>query len=722
MVGILFSRSKLSHLQKQVCSHIVQGIRKETSKIREEWESSLTGKTPTLSENSDQDAYCFELLSMVLALSGSGVGRTYLAQQYPLLQDLFSLLHTGTPRIQRQVISVLRRVLPEAKPQTLASILSVPNLPPSEYSIVSLASREDDNEVYDVNKPGILDVLLACIGKALTVQTKIKASGPQKGVTSMTLAECQLDSKSASSTGSRWWMRGKMDSAMANKIISLIQDMASGLLSETWATVTKAAVAEAILALTKLDENVRAPQTCVKTPTMWLSLSSLCVLDQDHVERLTSGQWVSSPNGQHGQPRPTCDNHDDGETQAIILCTECGNLCADCDRYLHLPRKNRNHQRQVFKEEEEAIKVDLHEGCGRTKLFWLMALADSRTLKAMVEFREGKQSTAKSGLGVCRFCGTSSNTGLLAIGNVCADTECQEYAKIACIKTLPCGHPCRGIKDEDPCLPCLHRCGKQETLKQDADDMCMICFTEALEAAPAIQLKCNHVFHSHCVRSVLSKRWVGPRITFGFSLCPICKATIDHPVLRDLLKPIQELFEDVRRKAMMRLEYEGLHKAEAITTPGARFYQDPAGFAMDRYAYYVCYKCNKAYYGGEARCEEQAGAVEEYDPQELVCGGCSDVSRAQVCPKHGTDFLEYKCRYCCSVAVFFCFGTTHFCNACHDDFQRITNIPKLELPRCPAGPRGKLMDGDECPLHVKHPPTGEEFALGCGVCRNAHTF
>ena len=45
---------------------------------------------------------------------------------------------------------------------------------------------------------------------------------------------------------------------------------------------------------------------------------------------------------------------------------------------------------QVFKEEEEAIKVDLHEGCGRTKLFWIMALADSKTLKAMVEFREGK--------------------------------------------------------------------------------------------------------------------------------------------------------------------------------------------------------------------------------------------------------------------------------------------------------------------------------------------
>ncbi len=46
---------------------------------------------------------------------------------------------------------------------------------------------------------------------------------------------------------------------------------------------------------------------------------------------------------------------------------------------------------QVFKEEEEAIKVDLHEGCGRIKLFWVMALADSKTLKAMVEFREASK-------------------------------------------------------------------------------------------------------------------------------------------------------------------------------------------------------------------------------------------------------------------------------------------------------------------------------------------
>jgi hypothetical protein len=67
-----------------------------------------------------------------------------------------------------------------------------------------------------------------------------------------------------------------------------------------------------------------------------------------------------------------------------------------------------------------------------------------------------------------------------------------------------------------------------------------------------------------------------------------------------------------------------------------------------------------------------------------------------MCPKHGTDFLEYKCRYCCSVAVFFCFGTTHFCNACHDDFQRVTNIPRLELPSCPAGMYTELWACNTC--------------------------
>lgn len=36
----------------------------------------------------------------------------------------------------------------------------------------------------------------------------------------------------------------------------------------------------------------------------------------------------------------------------------------------------------------------------------------------------------------------------------------------------------------------------------------------------------------------------------------------------------------------------------------------------------------QAYYGGEAVCAEAAS--DDYDPKELVCGGCSDVTAAQV--------------------------------------------------------------------------------------------
>ncbi|XP_010576465.1 PREDICTED: E3 ubiquitin-protein ligase MYCBP2 isoform X16 [Haliaeetus leucocephalus] len=728
MVGIIFSRSKLTNLQKQVCAHIVQAIRMEATRVREEWEHAISSKENANSQPNDEDAssdaYCFELLSMVLALSGSNVGRQYLAQQLTLLQDLFSLLHTASPRVQRQVTSLLRRVLPEVTPSRLASIIGVKSLPPADISDIIHSTEKGD-----WNKLGILDMFLGCIAKALTVQLKAKGTTitgtagttAGKGVTTVTLPMI-FNSSYIRRGESHWWMKGSTPTQISEIIIKLIKDMAAGHLSEAWSRVTKNAIAETIIALTKMEEEYRSPVRCIATTRLWLALASLCVLDQDHVDRLSSGRWM----GKDGQQKqmPMCDNHDDGETAAIILCNVCGNLCTDCDRFLHLHRRTKTHQRQVFKEEEEAIKVDLHEGCGRTKLFWLMALADSKTMKAMVEFREqtGKPTTSSSE--ACRFCGCRSGTELSAVGSVCSDTDCQEYAKIACSKTHPCGHPCGGVKNEEHCLPCLHGCDKNATtLKQDADDMCMICFTEALSAAPAIQLDCSHIFHLQCCQRVLENRWLGPRITFGFMSCPICKNKINHTVLKDLLDPIKELYEDVRRKALMRLEYEGLHKSEAITTPGVRFYNDPAGYAMNRYAYYVCYKCKKAYFGGEARCDAEAGQGDDYDPRELICGACSDVSRAQMCPKHGTDFLEYKCRYCCSVAVFFCFGTTHFCNACHDDFQRMTSIPKEELPHCPAGsPKGKQLEGTECPLHVVHPPTGEEFALGCGVCRNAHTF
>ena len=59
---------------------------------------------------------------------------------------------------------------------------------------------------------------------------------------------------------------------------------------------------------------------------------------------VTSANMVPS---YYPAPQPLCDNHDDGETQALILCDSCGNLCGECDRVLHLNKKTKHHQRQV---------------------------------------------------------------------------------------------------------------------------------------------------------------------------------------------------------------------------------------------------------------------------------------------------------------------------------------------------------------------------------------
>ena len=93
------------------------------------------------------------------------------------------------------------------------------------------------------------------------------------------------------------------------------------------------------------------------------------------------------------------------------------------------------------------------------------------------------------GKGSCRFCGTTANTSLLAIGSVCTDPECLERSDVVCDKILPCGHACCGVKGEEKCLPCLHGCaGDDSKLKQDAEDMCMMCYTEGLSYAACIQV------------------------------------------------------------------------------------------------------------------------------------------------------------------------------------------------------------------------------------------
>lgn len=112
--------------------------------------------------------------------------------------------------------------------------------------------------------------------------------------------------------------------------------------------------------------------------------------------------------------------------------------------------------------------------------------------------------------------------------------------------------------------------------------------------------------------------------------------------------------------------------------------------------------------GCAGQINEEGNAANGSNKQELLCGGCSAHQAGSKCARHGSEFTEWKCRYCCTIASFFCFGTTHMCNACHEKWQLRPGC--LSVSRRSCTPLS-------CPLHTAHPDHGHEHCLGCALCR-----
>ena len=78
---------------------------------------------------------------------------------------------------------------------------------------------------FDEHAPGILDVFLSCIAKALTVQVKVKGKENNgKALQTVSLAS-SINSKN--DVEARWWLRGRMTRKLAEVIIQFLKDMAS---------------------------------------------------------------------------------------------------------------------------------------------------------------------------------------------------------------------------------------------------------------------------------------------------------------------------------------------------------------------------------------------------------------------------------------------------------------------------------------------------------------
>jgi E3 ubiquitin-protein ligase MYCBP2 len=237
---------------------------------------------------------------------------------------------------------------------------------------------------------------------------------------------------------------------------------------------------------------------------------------------------------------------------------------------------------------------------------------------------------------------------------------------------------------------------------------------EEIQCAPSVQLKCKHIFHRHCIVKQLQNKWNGARVTFGFLECPLCKEHMDAEPIRQYSQEGLDLYSNIKIKAEQRLALENNHKDAPELQPGGRYEGQPVKYAMHKFAYYMCYKCKSPYFGGYRSCEVAAGEGEQnnFIESELVCGGCS-AAGSTTCLKHGSEAIEHKCKFCCTVASWFCWGTTHFCDSCHRKQgtpESMSRKPRNMLPVCTP---------DTCPLKIPHPPNGEEFVLGCQICRSA---
>jgi hypothetical protein len=370
----------------------------------------------------------------------------------------------------------------------------------------------------------------------------------------------------------------------------------------------------------------------------------------------------------------------------------------------------------------------------------------------------------------CRFCRfpiTQRNQRVDSAGlisNACNSEACGIKLGVSCCKTLCCGHSCFGYRDEPVCPPCLHpSCSAAAQLvgvHVDETTSCVFC-TEELGQGSVIVLDCaptmRHVFHHDCVKAKLEARWSGAAIDFSFLNCPLCARPMRHVAFQWLLNDFNLLYRQVLLKALERTRFDGFDRDASIVRPNGRFFNNAAAFALHHYAFFQCFQCRHPYFGGARMCEaaampEQiegapAAQAAEFKPQDLVCVSCKKLESQDSCARHGTEYLAFKCRFCCSVGTWLCWGKTHFCDRCHTGWTPLveyltgTNKKRIwEYPQCPGieerikavreNPAYDSLEKQEeamkllvcdpalCPMRIVHPPNGLEYGLGCVMCRD----
>lgn len=169
-----------------------------------------------------------------------------------------------------------------------------------------------------------MDILLSVVAKVLCVQVKAKNGSNGKEVRTIVMSDCIGVGKV---DANRWYLKGSMSKELAIEVDTLLKDMTKvvqmknvskrfgritvrntvvsvqGKISESWREIAKASIAENILNLANLSKITKIRKECLHYVTFWIGLASLCVVDEDHVEKLSSANWRSEDAAETTAPR-----------------------------------------------------------------------------------------------------------------------------------------------------------------------------------------------------------------------------------------------------------------------------------------------------------------------------------------------------------------------------------------------------------------------------------
>ncbi len=244
-------------------------------------------------------------------------------------------------------------------------------------------------------------------------------------------------------------------------------------------------------------------------------------------------------------------------------------------------------------------------------------------------------------------------------------------------------------------------------------DNCSICLLP-LKPAEVCTLNCGHVFHTACFKQLYLRQKImdAKALNFEGKRCPLCRflvASSSCPEVNEEAETVQRLFAEMKADALSNLAHQKMigPDADKLKTEGKLVLYEE--LVLSKADYFMCGKCKHPYFGGVKECrsaEDHERFEATLKTESLVCAKCIHSGRT-ACSLHGEEHTVFKCKFCCRVAIWVCSGT-HWCEPCHSQSGTIYSLPREQLPKC---------DCKCCPLGIPHPTNGEEFALGCALCR-----